>query len=84
MILRTREELAFLFGDECRKVFMRHLNASGVAISSRRRLTQAEQLRIFAHLGLPLLMDAEERALWAPELEAYRALYHITPPLNSV
>ncbi len=79
---KSRGELAFLYGFDCTKTFTNRLKVKAITITKRVLISFEEQLPIYAHLGIPHLMDKEERESIVPFLEEYCEKNDLPPPIN--
>jgi hypothetical protein len=77
---RSRTELSLFYGYACTRTFTRLLTSEGIKIRRRKLISPNDQLKIYAHLGIPPLLDKEEQANILRLLEEYCEKNGFPPP----
>jgi len=71
MTPKSRSELAYLYGYNCTRTFTRHLKTIGIKLRAYKAIYLDSQLKIYAEMGIPPLLNQEERKKIAPLLHDY-------------
>lgn len=80
MQLRSRAELANLFGYGCTRTFTRRLKEYAITVTPRKLICPQTQLAIFAALGVPIHLPEEEKVEVLPLLQQYCQQHQLLLP----
>lgn len=68
---KSRAELAYLYNYTCTRTFTRHLKANHIQLEPYKAIYLKDQLQIYVVMGLPPMLDDEEKNKILPLLKAY-------------